>query len=498
MRRAALLTATAVLVLTPTVLAFFSGGYFDKPRLIATLVIWAVVLVVAVAAPTPLPASAPGRVAIGGLALITVWTGVSIAWAPLSDPATDSFVRLLLYLGGLLAAASLLRAPPAARAVEPALALGALIVIGYGLSERLLPGLIDLAESRKAFGRLEQPITYWNAEGALAAMGLVLCARLAGAQDRPTPLRIAAAAAAIPLGLGVYISYSRGAIAAALVGLAVLLAAAPTWSQLRAAGLTFAGSALAAGCGAALPGVASLSGTLGDREADGALMIGVLVVLMTGAALVLARLVRAEERGSVRTGRMPTAPPLPLVAGVALAVGLAVLVAGGLAERGRENTQERRRGFERLTSVESRRYDYWRVGLDAYGNHPLRGIGPGGFRVEWLRERPLPEGALEIHSLPLEMLVELGIPGLLGFVLLVGGSAVAGARALERRPELAAGACAVGTVWLLHASIDWDWQMPAVTLPALIATGALIAASEDGARARRPRAATARSAGSAA
>jgi len=49
---------------------------------------------------------------------------------------------------------------------------------------------------------------------------------------------------------------------------------------------------------------------------------------------------------------------------------------------------------------------------------------------------------------------------------------------------------AVGTVWLLHASIDWDWQMPAVTLPALIAAGAVLAASE------RP--ATEASAGSAA
>ena len=478
MRRAALLTATAVLLLTPTVLAFFSGGYFDKSRLIATLVVWAVVLVVAVAGPGPLPGSTPGRVAIAGLALITVWSGVSVAWAPLSDPATDSLVRLLLYAGALLAAASLLRMPLAARAVEPALGLGALIVIGYGLSERLLPGVIDLAESRKAFGRLEQPITYWNAEGALAAMGLVLCARLAGAEDRPTGVRVAAAAAAIPLGLGVYVSYSRGAIAAALVGVAVLIAAAPTWSQLRAAGLALGGSALAAGCAAALPGVASASGSLGDREVDGALMLAVLVVLMAAASLALVRLARAEESRSVRTGRLPTAPRLPLVAGVALAVGLVVLVAGGLAERGRADAQERRRGIERLTSVESRRYDYWRVGLDAYGHHPLRGIGAGGFRVEWLRERPLPEGALEIHSLPLEMLVELGIPGLLGFGLMIGGVAVAGGRALERRPEVAAGAFAVGTVWLLHASIDWDWQLPAVTLPALIAAGAVLAASE--------------------
>ena len=477
MRRAVLLTATAVLLLTPTVLAFFSGGYFDEPRLIATLTVWSVVLLVAVAAPQPLPASAPGRAALAGLALLTIWTAASVSWAPLSDPATDSTVRLVLYLGAFVAAAALLRDELAARAVEPALATGALVVIGYGLSERLLPGLVNLAESAKAFGRLEQPITYWNAEGALAAIGLVLCARLAGARDRPTAVRALAAAAAVPLGLGVYLSYSRGAIAAALVGLVVLLAAAPTWSQLRATALAVAGSVVAAACAAAFSGVASLSGSLGDREADGAAMLAILIVLMAAAGALQLRLGRAEERGTVATGRMRAARRLPALAAAALAIGLAVLVAGGLAERGRGDDQERRRGVSRLASVDSRRYDYWRVGLDAYSEQPLRGIGAGGFRVEWLRERPVREGALEIHSLPLEMLVELGLPGVLGFSLMVGGVAVAGRRALRRNPLLAPGACAVATVWLLHASIDWDWQLPAVTLPALIAAGALIAAA---------------------
>jgi hypothetical protein len=33
-------------------------------------------------------------------------------------------------------------------------------------------------------------------------------------------------------------------------------------------------------------------------------------------------------------------------------------------------------------------------------------------------------------------------------------------------------------VWLLHASIDWDWQLPAVTLPAIVLGGALIVIGE--------------------
>jgi hypothetical protein len=56
--------------------------------------------------------------------------------------------------------------------------------------------------------------------------------------------------------------------------------------------------------------------------------------------------------------------------------------------------------------------------------------------------------------------------------------AVAGRRARRLHPELAPGACAGVAVWGLHATIDWDWQLPAVTLPAIVLAGALIALSE--------------------
>ena len=88
-------------------------------------------------------------------------------------------------------------------------------------------------------------MTYWNATGALAAIGLVLCARLAGDVTRPRALRIAAAAAAAPLGMGAYLSFSRGAIACLLAGLAALVAFDRSRAQLRAAAVALAAGALA-------------------------------------------------------------------------------------------------------------------------------------------------------------------------------------------------------------------------------------------------------------
>ena len=97
----------------------------------------------------------------------------------------------------------------------------------------------------------------------------MLCARLAGDPSRPTALRSAAAAACPLLGTGVYLSYSRGAIAAGAVGLILLLAAAPTRPQLRAVLAALLSSVLAGACAAAFRGVASLQAAPARRSATG-------------------------------------------------------------------------------------------------------------------------------------------------------------------------------------------------------------------------------------
>jgi hypothetical protein len=470
MRRAAPAVAAASLLTGPTVLAFFSGGYFAEPRLIAAIAAWALVLALAVAGPEPLPRSAAGRLALCGLALLTAWTALSTSWAPQAGPALESLQRVVLYTGALAVAIAVLRAPRVLRAVEPALAAGATVVIGYGLAGRLLPGILELDRSRRAGGRLEQPLTYWNAEGALAAVGLVLVARVAGDRTRPPALRLAAAAAAAPLGAGVYLSYSRGAIAVAVLGLAVLVAAAPSRHQLRASAVALGAGAVAAACAAAFPGVAALEGD--DPQRDGAIVLVLLVLIAGGAALLTWRGARAAERELPWARRLT---PLALAAVAAVAAGLVV---AGLAERPTDAELAADAGAARLTTVSSNRYDYWRVGVGAFERRPLTGTGAGGFRVEWLRERDFPEAVRDSHSLEVELAAELGLVGLIAFALMVAGVAAAARRALTSSSELAAGPCAALVAWFLHASIDWDWQLPAVTLPAIVLAGALVAMAE--------------------
>src|SRR3954451_4102574 len=88
----------------PVVLAFFSGGFFDRPRLVAGILAWLILAVVAVVAGVPWPRGTAGRLVVAGLALLAAWTLVSIAWAPLPGRALDDGQRLVLYLGFLLLA----------------------------------------------------------------------------------------------------------------------------------------------------------------------------------------------------------------------------------------------------------------------------------------------------------------------------------------------------------------------------------------------------------
>ena len=476
MRRAVAAVAAALLLAGPTALAFFSGGYFAEARLVAAIVAWALVLALAVVGPAPLPRSGAGRLALGGLVLVTVWSAVSLVWAPLGGPAIANVQRLVLYVGALVLAVGALRSPRALRAVEPALAAGATVVIAYGLVGRLLPGIVRLAHSRSTGGRLEQPITYWNAEGALAAVGLVLCARLAGDHSRPAALRAAAAAATVPLGAGVLVSFSRGAIVVALLGLVILVAAAASRTQLRAAATALVAGGAGAAAAAVFPGVASLEGS--HRVRDGAVVLALLLVLAAAAAVLTARHARAAPAGA---DTLPGARRLGPIATVVVAAVAAGLIIGGLNEKGGECGLAVGAQASRLTSVSSNRYEYWRVGLLALERHPVAGLGSGGFRVLWLQERTIPEAVKDVHSLEFEMAAELGLVGLALFAAMVAGVAAAARTALSRHRAAAAGPCAAMLVWFLHASIDWDWELPAVSLPAIVLAGALIALAEAGA-----------------
>ena len=124
-----------------------------------------------------------------------------------------------------------------------------------------------------------------------------------------------------------------------------------------------------------------------------------------------------------------------------------------------------------------RRPGYWRAALNEYRAHPALGDGAGAFGRYWLQHPsadPGAQGTQDAHSLYIETLAELGPVGLVLLLIVLGAPLAALPRA--RSPAVPA-AIGVYVAYLVHAGVDWDWEMPAVTLAALLCGAAVLAAS---------------------
>jgi O-antigen ligase len=478
--------AIVTLVAIAVWIAWQRGGYFPPAFLAAGAVAFGVVAVLLVARP-PRP-SLPARavVAIAAVLALAAWMGVSAGWSPVPATALEDAQRALAY-AALLGLAVLAAVAAGSRRQIPWIVLATIVVIiAAGLGSRLLPDLISSpAPLPQAGFRLDYPLGYSNAYGALAAIGIVLGLglgedRLAGAVPRAL-----AAAAAVPLAVAVYLSLSRGAWMALAIGLVVLLVASrQRLTLLLTLLLVAAASAVAIVVLQDYP--ALIDGPRdGQQLGQGG---GDMLALVLSLAVIVGALHLALSAAERRSG----APPQwTRAAGIAL-TALIILVCGGvaIADSGRVERFASRQWHDflrpagqpsqssRLGSAKGPRSDFYRVAIDGFQSSPFRGIGSGGFEPRYVRNRRTDETARDVHSLYLEVLSELGVVGgliLLGFV----AATIVGIVALRRRPGAlgpgaAAAAGAAWATWLIHAGIDWDWQMPALTLLALMLVATLL------------------------
>ena len=117
---------------------------------------------------------------------------------------------------------------------------------------------------------------------------------------------------------------------------------------------------------------------------------------------------------------------------------------------------------------------YWRVAISDASDHALLGSGAGSFDDVWLERRPIPAHVRDAHSLYLETAAELGVVGLALLLCALAAPVVAAVGAGDR-PGVVATAAAAYSVFLVHAALDWDWEMPVTTIAGLACGAALLA-----------------------
>lgn len=468
MRRTALLAATAAL---PTVLAFTSGGTSATARAGFVIAACALLAVSAFTTSGPLvPRGTGARIALTSFAALTALTAASHAWTVDTGGWLVATHFAIGYVSLLYAATLQLTDRPAEqRLVEPMLAAGTVVVVGYGLLQRALSDVFSTTESVRAGGRLFTPIGYWNAEGLLAALGILLCARIAGDRSRPLALRVAVLASVPVLAVGLELSFSRVGIAAVAAGLLLLTLLDRAASRFQSlAAVLLAG---AAGVLTTVP-FSSLRAAETDAAA-GAPWLGVLVIV---CLLVAAAAHRWLPRFLDGERQAPPAVRRVLI-GLVVAV-VALPFATALLSRSDEGSGAFGASTTRLTATGSNRALYWEVAVHQFADRPLAGDGAGSFASAWLRHRTIDEKVVNAHSLWLETAAELGLAGLLLLLTTAAGVVLALRRSTD--PGVVIGPAAVLLTWAVASSSDWHWQVPAVTAIAIILAGLALSSEQAG------------------
>jgi hypothetical protein len=129
------------------------------------------------------------------------------------------------------------------------------------------------------------------------------------------------------------------------------------------------------------------------------------------------------------------------------------------------------------------RWTQWKTAAEAFREHPVLGIGAQNFEIYNYEHRVVPIQVKQPHSQIMQLLSELGFPGLLLYLAFVIGTLVYAARLRFRRigrpAQATIAAVMTATIcWFIHSSADWLWQMTATTLPAMMLLGGLVGSGD--------------------
>ena len=410
------------------------------------------------------------------LAAYAVFSYLSIAWAESPGDAVDGANRTALYAIVFAAGASL-SISPVRQMLPPVWAAGVvLLALTHFFQAANAPG------PRGFFivGRFAAPITYPDAEAAVLLMAAFTLCSVAARRETPGLARAAAGALACAGAELAVLAQSRGSLVAFPLAFVVWLVLSR--NSLRALA---AAAIVAAAVGPAIPTLlhvyhAVIQGTgyrqtLGDART--ALILG-----MCGVAVGVGLLSILDSRWTIgeRTGR---AIRRALTLGVALAtVGAvsAVLAFTDPSARVRHawtdfttNKTAPPETIHLASGVGTSRYDVWRIALHQFAHHPIGGVGADNYLAGYLRDRRTVETARYPESIVLRALSETGLVGAALFFGFLAAALVSAVTVLRREPPsgLVFAALAASVYWLFHASVDWFWEFPALTAPAVAFLG---------------------------
>ncbi|HXF30970.1 MAG TPA: O-antigen ligase family protein [Solirubrobacterales bacterium] len=472
-------------------LAFRSGGFFAGAPAIVAVVLGVALTLRLVLAEQPFEGFGPALVcAVVALGCFAIWTLLSSLWSHAPAQAMIEFDRVLMYWLALVLFGSIGWTRERFVWALRILAATMTVVAIMALITRVTPGIHSIPVSLENY-RLSYPLTYWNALGLFVAVATLLCAGLA-TRSEENPIAQSLAAAAIPILVAtLYFTFSRGSIGVLAVGAAafVLLAArrdlipaaiAVVPPTLVAALLCIGTDVLSTGRYAGPAGVAE-----GKTLAWQLLGLAVAAGVLRFALRPLDRRLAAIEISAAAKRRnwiVFAAGAVLVIAVAAVVVDAPQKVSHGFHSFTSTQAPEDPEALQdRLTDLNSNgRLAQWELAVEKFGEHPLDGTGAGTFARIWAQQGSGEFKVINAHSLYLEMLAELGLPGIV-FLAVALIAIFVGLAGRIRGPDrvLYAALFAAGLAWAAHAAVDWDWEMPATGF-FLFSLGAMAIAGREG------------------
>jgi tetratricopeptide (TPR) repeat protein len=418
------------------------------------------------------------------LVLYALWSFLSVAWAGDPGAAWEGANRTLLYA---VVFALFALWPQRTETAAALVSLWVLTIGAIALVVALRVLLIDDPRTLFSGGRLLTPAGYANATAAVFLMAFWPAVALAAARRVPWPLRAACAAIAVLTFDVALLAVSRGSVLAMPICAVVFLAVIP--GRLRHI-TTLVPIVLA--CGAAVPSIIHLTDVLGVYQpprGTGPAHTAALLTLFGAAAValvvgVVARLEVRRPLSEERAVRLRRTGQRGFGAVAVVGVLGALVVVGNPVTRLDHAWDSFKGGYSSDTSgtrlssgLGSNRYDFYRVAVRVFRDHPIAGIGADNFFQQYLREGHSSETPSFPHSIELRTLAQTG---LIGAALLFGSFAAALAavgRAVRRRPlddlgvAVAGGTGIAFLYWLAHGSADWFFEYPGLGIAAFAMLG---------------------------
>jgi len=469
-------------------LALAGGGFDVSGRHIAGLAVWLVVVALLVfGAGSAVKPERPLYWAGGLIVCLSLLCAISSLWSGSVELSVIEADRVAVYLGFFLAAFLIAQTDERRQRFAEGLTIAIALVVLLGLGSRLLPHVLNVADSLGSGPRLRYPLGYWNANGAIFGIGasLLLWSSRQAAWAALRWLSVAMIPAAL---LALYFTYSRGGLLALLVASACLIALSRDRLWLLAT--------LAIGVLGALPAVLAVQArhSLADNLANQATIdqgVTVLLILLAGIALslLLFAALRWEERRegglsgrAVAISRNPTVLKGIALVGVVLAIG-AVATVGGRAwdQFSSPDIQFPKDPKEHFSDLSGAgRHDFYKVAIEAFDEKPALGHGAGTYQFSWEQLRSIELPVHDAHSVYLEAFAELGAVGgvlvlaLVGFLLWCAFAAWRAAPYPER--ERYAALLAAMLAFAVGAAFDWFWEIAALGAVFFLAAGVVVAA----------------------